>query len=84
MFDFKCKITKFFAENQIFAGFGANNSIKLDITRYNSISGLSDFVTLQWNSRSEERGVRSEITKAPGIKQLFQITRPKIQTNHYY
>ena len=46
MFDFKCKFTTFFPENQIFTAFGANNSIKVDKTRYNSISGLSDFVNL--------------------------------------
>ena len=46
MFDFQCKFTTFFAENQIFVAFGRNNSIKLDKTRHNSIRRWLDVVTL--------------------------------------
>ncbi len=54
MFDLHCKITIFFADDQIFAAFEPNNSIKLDKTRHNSMRGLPQVVTLQWNS--EVRG----------------------------
>lgn len=38
-----------FAVHDVFAAFERNNSMKLDITRYNSMSKLTDIVTLQRN-----------------------------------
>ena len=46
MSDFHCKYTTFFWDDQIFAASEAYNSIKVDKTRYNSMSGLTDVVTL--------------------------------------
>ena len=46
MSDLHCKYTTFFWDSQIFAASEAYNSIKVDKTRYNSMSGLTDIVTL--------------------------------------
>ena len=46
MFDLHSKYTTFLLHDQIFAASGAYNSIKVDKTRYNSITDLSDVVTL--------------------------------------
>ena len=46
MFDFHCKYTTFFWDDQIFADSEAYNSIKVDKTRYNSMTRLFHVVTL--------------------------------------
>ena len=46
MFDLHCKYTTFFWHDQIFAASGAYNSIKVDKTRYNSMTSLFHVVTL--------------------------------------
>ena len=47
MLDLHCKYTTFSRDGQIYAASEAYNSIKVDKTRYNSMSGLTDVVTLQ-------------------------------------
>ena len=46
MLDFYCKYTTFSRDGQIYAASEAYNSIKVDKTRYNSMRGSVDVVTL--------------------------------------
>ena len=46
MFDLYCKYTTFFRHGQIFAASGAYNSIKVDKTRYNSMTSSFHVVSL--------------------------------------